>query len=164
MSSLASIQRPFRRVRSTILGVMIVALCAADGAPDALAQTPSEDLSGRWSSQKLGLVLDVSRCGAEWCGVKLNLDQSCGALALRLAPASPTGKRGELVGTLNLGDGVQAYKVSVTTMPDGAARPTEIRVLGNPNTPPQPMTRMIMFQDRLVRGSDAVCRFDGKLS
>lgn len=125
---------------------------------------PSEDLSGRWTSQRHGYVLDVTRCGAEWCGIKLNPDQSCGALALRLAPVSSTdGLRG-LVGSLILEPTVRSYKISASASPAGAMRPNEIRLLGNPNAPPQPMTRTILFQDTLVRGPEATCTAESKPS
>ena len=154
----------FRRVRAKAFSTLIVALYVVGGLGDVNAQTPAWDLSGRWTSQRHGYVLDVTRCGAEWCGIKLNADQSCGALALHLALGLAAGEQRGLIGTLNLEPIVQTYKVSATVAPFGATRPTELRLLGNPNMPPQPMSRMIPFQDSLVRGPEATCRTDGKLS
>ena len=163
-SSPDSIGTAFQCIRTLSLGAVIVALSVAGGALGVNAQTPSEDLSGRWTSQRHGYVLDVTRCGAEWCGIKLNSDQSCGALALRLAPASSMDEPRGFIGTLNLEANVQTYKVSATGTPIDATRPTEIHLLGNPNMPPQPMTRMIQFQDMLVRGLEATCSAERKLS
>ena len=154
----------FRTIRASTLSALIVALCAIGGARDLSAQMPSKDLSGRWTSQRHGYVLDVTRCGAEWCGIKLKPDQSCGALALRLTSTPSTdGLRG-LVGSLILEPTVRTYKISASTSPAGAMRPNEIHLLGNPNDPPQLLTRTILFQDTLVRGPEANCTAESKPS
>lgn len=160
----AGIRTPFLSLRTAALGALIVAVCVGMGASGAHAQSASEDLSGRWTSPRHGYVVDVTRCGGDWCGVKVNADASCGPVVMRLAPDAKSAGRRDFVGTLHLDPAAQTYQVRATVMPADTARPIEINLLGNPNVPPLPMTRMILFQDRLVRGTEPKCSSDGKLS
>ena len=151
-----------RGVRFRAWAPLIVALFAAGGASVVAAQTPVLDLSGRWTSQQLDYVLDVTRCGAEWCGIKLNADRSCGALVLRLAQPTPPSRQPWLVGTLSLDPATLKYKVSATVSSESGS--SEMMLIGNPDGPPQLGSRTIQFHDKLVRGPDAVCRPEGKVS
>lgn len=122
------------------------------------------DLAGRWTSQRHGYVLDITRCGGDWCGVKLNTDQTCGPLAMRLTNGASATERQGLVGTLALEPAVSTYKVRAHPKPADAVRPTEIHLLGNPDELPQPITRLIQFSDTLARGPEPMCKAEGKLS
>jgi hypothetical protein len=144
---------------------LIVALCATAVPNSLFAQGTAEDLSGRWTSQRHSYVLDISRCGPEWCGIKLNADRSCGAVALRLAPvAAAEPLAGRFTGTLILDPAARTYKVRAAPGPDGASRPQEIHLSGNPDFVPTIFTRSIPFQDLLVRASEPTCRTERKVS
>jgi len=130
----------------------------------AHAQGRDSDISGRWTSPQHGYVLDITRCAAEWCGIMLKADKSCGALALRLAAAPAGDGQQGLSGTLNLDPAAQTYQITARTSGPAGGPPIGLTLIGNPNTPPQPMTRMILFHDNLVRGAEAVCQADGKVS
>lgn len=149
--------------RAVALGASSLTLYATDVVHPLRAQTPNPDLSGRWTSARGSYVLDIARCGDEWCGVKLKADQSCGPLALRLSARPDAGNPHQLGGTLDLDPAVQRYQVTATSMPLDAAHPAELRLSGTPNTSGVP-TRVIPFIDQLVRGPDATCRHDGKVS
>lgn len=140
-----------------------MALCAAAVLPKAWGQTTVEDLSGRWASQRHGYTLDVTRCGAEWCGVKLKDDKSCGAVVLRLERRVVEANRPPFEGTLTLDPAARTYQVYATPSLAGAAGAPEIFLLGYIGRP-NPLSRTIPFQDTLVRGGDAVCRAENKVS
>ena len=160
---IASGIRSGHRSRQAALYASIMALCAIVATGPLAAEATGPDLSGRWTSSRKDYALDITRCGDDWCGVKLKPDGACGALALRLAarpdPASPN----RLAGTLNLDPAAQVYRVGATAMPLEAGRPTELRLSGAPETSGLP-TRVIPFYDVLVRGAEATCRHDGKVS
>ena len=150
-------------IRAVVLCALIVASYAAKVVHPLRAESVKPDLSGRWTSATGNYVLDITRCGDDWCGVKLKTDQSCGALALRLAARPDATDPHRLGGTLNLDPAVQLYQVTATVTPRDAARPSELRLSGTPDTSGLP-TRVIPFSDRLVRGPDATCRRDSKVS
>lgn len=137
---------------------------AALGPAPAHATDWKADISGRWTSQKFGYVIDITRCGTEWCGIRLKADLACGALALRLSPVSTGGDQGRLNGTLTLDPAAQTYKVGATPEGPAGERPAKLFLAGNPDAPPHPLSRMILFQDSLVRGPEASCLAEGKVS
>ena len=164
MSSVAGMRAGALVRRALSLCALIVALCATGGADPLSAQTTTKpDLSGRWTSAKGTYVLDITRCGEGWCGIRLKPDQTCGALALRLSARAEATSPHRLEGTLNLEPAMQNYRVTATAKPLDAARPTELHVFGAPETSGLP-TRIIPFVDQLVRGPEAICRHDNKVS
>lgn len=163
MSFVAGMRVGARVFRTVALYSLIVAIYATGVAHPLRAQTPVPDLSGRWTSARGNYVLDITGCGDDWCGVRLKADRSCGALALRLSARPDATNPHRLAGTLNLDASVQLSRITATAMPLDAARPAELRLSGAPDTSGVP-TRVIPFIDRLVRGPDAACRHDGKVS
>ncbi|HRD78596.1 MAG TPA: hypothetical protein PK264_22105 [Hyphomicrobiaceae bacterium] len=108
------------------------------------------------------MSFDITRCGADWCGVKLGPDKSCGPVALRLAPVPQTA--GELSGSLSIDPAAQTYMVRATLLPASVGSAQTLRLIGNPNAPPQPFTRIIQFHDVLSRVSDAMCQAEAKVT
>lgn len=122
------------------------------------------DLGGRWTSDRLHYVIDIGKCGEEWCGVRLSGDGSCGAIVLSLRiPAEPNGPT-MLVGDLDVQPEVKPYKVSVTFETAGDGKPIRIEMLGDPDEAPSYMTRTIKFYDQLARTGDATCKAEPKTS
>lgn len=140
----------------------IVAICAATCPPIASAQSIVPDLAGRWSSERLGYVLDIVRCGAKWCGVRINADKSCGAKVMELVEAPVANGRAEWTGTLTLEPAAPTYQVRVAG--GSEPRPAALSIVGSIGRLPNPMTRVIPFHDRLARDGDAACRADGTTS
>ncbi len=130
----------------------------------AEAQSITYDLTGRWTSAKHKFVLDIVKCGETWCGVKINADQSCGEVALRLRHVAKAGATVMLVGRLDLQPEIEPYEVSVTFDNANNANPTEVQMLGDPNVTPSLLTRTIQFYDLLARSGDAQCKAVAKTS
>lgn len=128
------------------------------------AQTVTYDLGGRWTSDRLHYVIDIGKCGEEWCGVRLNDDEICGATVLRLRLPAETNGLAKLTGTLDLRPEVTPYKVSVTFETVGDVKPIRIEMLGDPDEAPSFMTRTIKFYDQLARTGDATCKAEPKTS
>lgn len=120
------------------------------------------DLGGRWTSDRLHYVLDIGKCGEEWCGVRLNPDQSCGAIVLRLKHIAKAGTMVGLAGHLDLGPEVESYEVSVFFDNSGNVSPDKLQIQGNPKVAPSLLTRTIKFYDLLARTGDAICKADPK--
>ncbi len=136
-------------------------------SPTTRAQSDSYDLSGRWTSASFHYVVDIGKCGTGWCGVRVNTDQSCGGVALRLAYTKTEESYVLFQGTLDLQPEIEPYQVGVSFESSAAApvaAPMEVTLLGNPNRAPDVMTRVISLSDRLVRGGDAQCKAEAKTS
>lgn len=146
------------------LAIFIGVLSAS---PTARAQSDIYDLSGRWTSKSFHYVVDIGKCGTEWCGVRVNTDQSCGGVVLRIAYLKSQEPYVLFQGTLDLQPEIEPYHVVVSLESLAAApvtAPTEVTLLGNPNRAPDVMTRVISLSDRLVRGGDAQCKAEPKMS
>lgn len=130
----------------------------------ASAETETYDLGGRWTSDRLHYVLDIAKCGEEWCGVRVGGDESCGAVALRLRWDGEEKAPIRFIGHLDLQPEIKPYEVSVTLDPAGSAKPTRIEMLGDTDEAPSFMTRTIPFYESLVRGGDAKCKTEPKTS
>ena len=96
--------------------VAVLALAAGS----ALAQAPRDGhlpapVEGRWEDKARGLVLDISRCGARFCGQRV-VDGRCDRTVLRMEP-QPTGDRPllmALTGQLDLPDEPSIPRANVT--------------------------------------------------
>ena len=69
---------------------LLAALFMAMSVVPTLAQTPSPDFAGRWRADKPALVLDITPCGASWCGVEVTDKGTCGRETLRLVQGEVT--------------------------------------------------------------------------
>lgn len=144
-------------VGTVIIGALILP-CSSG------AETVTYDLTGRWTSAHYKFVLDIAKCGEAWCGIKINVDQSCGALALRLRHVAKAGDTVMLVGRLDLQPDIKPYEVSISFLNANNASPVEVQMLGDPNEAPSFLTRTIPFYDRLARNGDAQCKPEPKTS
>ena len=80
------------RLQMPVTYNLLAALFMAVTGMPTQAQSPSPDFAGRWRADKPGLVLDITPCGAGWCGVEVTGNATCGREMLRLLPgAAPAG-------------------------------------------------------------------------
>lgn len=112
----------------TFLGLALclsAALTALGNTRGARAQTPKEGhlpapIEGRWEDKARGLVLDISRCGAKFCGQQV-IDGKCQRTVLRMDP-QPLGDRPWLMalsGQLDLLDEPSMGGASITVSGQG---------------------------------------------
>ena len=146
------------------LPVMAVLMAVVSMPVAAETQSITYDLTGRWTSANHKYVLDIVKCGEDWCGVKINADQSCGAIALRLSHVAKAGTIVMLNGRLDLQPEIEPYEVSISFDNANNANPTQIQMLGDPNEAPSLMTRTIRFYDLLARSGEAQCKAESKTS
>src|SRR4029079_16737788 len=85
-----------------LIGAMLASFCVAGMALAETERVVPADLAGRWVAEKQKLVLDVSRCGAGWCGVEV-AEGACGRTALRVAVTAAELSRDTIQGRLELG-------------------------------------------------------------
>lgn len=158
--------RPAKVIVRSILAAMVGAVCVAGMAFAQRAPLTRADFEGRWVSKDARLTLDVSRCGKGLCGVAVT-NGSCGHTALRVEEhaedaAYQTGVVRELAGRLQLAANTEPYGVRTTLTRDDSGALTLV-VSGHTGTY-SPMRRTYDYNQLLVRGGDATCRPDPKLS
>ncbi len=138
--------------------VMVAAFCVAGMALAETVPTAPPELTGRWVAQKRNLVLDISRCGAGWCGVEVRDGRTCGPIALRVELVRQSaGARHELIGRLELAAGAEPYAVEVTLFEPSDGGPIKLIISGNSGDKFEPWRRNYPFRELLARSGDAVC-------
>jgi hypothetical protein len=137
---------------------MVATFCVAGMALAQSVPAAPPELAGRWVAQKRNLVLDISRCGAGWCGVEVKDGRTCGAIALRVELVRGTGDaRPELIGRLELAAGTEPYAVEVTFFEPSDGGPLKLIISGNSGDKFEPWRRSFQFRELLARSGDAVC-------
>jgi len=146
---------------AAFLGVFCVA-GAAIADPSKISAT---DIEGRWVSEKYKLTLDVSRCGAGWCGVEVTdgaAGAACGRTALRFDAGKEAGQYVSFSGRLERAANLQSYAISASLQRrDGLLT---LSMHGNSGDDFNPFRRTFDFSDVVARAGDGVCRPDPKLS
>jgi hypothetical protein len=144
------------------LAAILVALALPEAATRVHAQPAAGapvDLSGRWGSTRLGTVIDVSRCGADWCGARVEKDGQCGRLILRLSPLSDQPLLPSAYsGTLDLSPASQKYRVTAQPVPTGSRRPDVLVFSGTAQIRGTPTVRVMPLNLELARSGDALCK------
>jgi hypothetical protein len=122
-------------------------------APAGIAELP-----GRYFSDATGTLLDIDRCGAAWCGIRLNEDSTCGDLALRFtAQEGPDGAT-RVLGSFDRRAGADRHAVKGSLhhrLSDGTAT---LSLVGEPGDRLGFIRRMYTFYDALARVGDPACR------
>ena len=139
-----------------LVGIMIAAFCVA-----AMAETTpggSPPIEGRWVAKQRHLMLDVSRCGAGWCGVEVADGKTCGATVLRLGIVQPSSvERGGLKGRIELPAEAQSYAVEASFFAPRGSGPSELIISGNTGDNFEPWRRNFPFREFFARSGDAAC-------
>ena len=135
---------------------MIAAFCVA-----AMAETMpggSPPIEGRWVAKQRHLMLDVSRCGAGWCGVEVADGKTCGATVLRLGIVQSSSVAGAgLKGRIELPAETQSYAVEVSFFAPRGGGPSELIISGNTGDNFEPWRRNFPFREFFARSGDAAC-------
>lgn len=138
--------------------VMVAAFCVAGVVLAQSVPAAPPELAGRWVAQKRSLVLDISRCGAGWCGVEVKDGRTCGAIVLRVELARPSASAGQwLIGRLELAAEAEPYAVEVRFFEPSDDGQFKLIISGNGGDRFAPMTRTFAFRELLARSGDAVC-------
>jgi hypothetical protein len=138
---------------------MVAAFCVAGMALAQSVPPAPPELAGRWVAQKRSLVLDISRCGAGWCGVEVKDGRTCGAIALRveLPRRSPAAEHA-LIGRLELAAGAEPYAVEVRFFEASDDGQFKLIISGNSGDKFEPWSRRYSpFRELMARSGDAVC-------
>jgi hypothetical protein len=150
----------------SILAAMIGTLCVVRVATADPASLKHADYEGRWVSEKL--TLDISRCGAGFCGVEV-LDKACGRTMLRVSDGETREgvvlpqNRFELLGKLQLAASTEPYGViAALTRQDSGAR--TLMIAGHTGGKYSAFRRIYDYKALLVRSGEALCRPDPKTS
>jgi hypothetical protein len=136
---------------------MVATFCVAGMALAQSVPAAPPELAGRWVAQKRNLVLDISRCGAGWCGVEVKDGRSCGAIVLRVELVQSSAGRGDLRGRLELAAAAEPYAVEVSFFEPSDGGPLKLIILGNSGDKLEPMRRTFAFRELMARSGDAVC-------
>jgi hypothetical protein len=137
---------------------MVATFCVAGMALAETTPTAPPELTGRWVAQKRNLVLDISRCGAGWCGVEVKDGRACGAIALRVELVREAGDaRPEFIGRLELAATAEPYAVEVSFFEPSDGGPLKLIISGNSGDKFEPWRRTFQFRELLARSGEAVC-------
>jgi hypothetical protein len=137
---------------------IVTAFCVAGMALAQSVPAAPPEFAGRWVAQKRNLVLDISRCGAGWCGVEVKDARTCGAIVLRVELVREAGDaRPELIGRLELAAAAEPYAVEVSFFEPRDGGPLKLIISGNSGDKFEPMRRTFAFRELMARSGDAVC-------
>jgi hypothetical protein len=142
---------------------MIGGFCVAAVAETRPGTVPP--IEGRWVAEKRNLTLDLTRCGAGWCGVEVIDGKTCGAIALRfeLVPAKDQDWEW-LRGRLELASEPQRYAVELDFFQPRDGSPIKLSIFGNSDDRFEPWRRTFAFRELMARAGDAVCPPTAKVS
>ena len=141
------------------MGAMLATFCVAGMA---MAET-ERDLAGRWVAEKQKLMLDLSRCGAGWCGVEVAAGV-CGKTVLRVAVTAADASHKTIQGRLERAAGAQSYAVEVRFFQAEPKGPVGLFMIGNSGDKIEPWRRTFPFRAEFARTGEAQCAPDPKTS
>jgi hypothetical protein len=136
------------------LATAIVGWLCVSGMAAAESALRPDDLGGRWVAKERDLTLDISPCGAAWCGVQVTGGASCGATVLHLDLEDRAWLG--FIGRLELASPTQPYAV-VATLYRAADGTPALRVHGNTGTEVNLARRTFPFSAVFVRAGDVAC-------
>ena len=143
--------RAWLRPRHLTLLVAFYAL----GSALVSAQEPNRaGIEGRWENAKHDLVLDVVRCGDQYCGRIVKSGDQCAQTVLTVAPKATTSQVSQpaFEGELALPGRGQPYKARVTLTAAG-----KMQIVGD-DVEPSFVRRSFPFYALLARVGDSRCR------
>jgi uncharacterized protein (DUF2147 family) len=122
-------------------------------------------IEGRWRTADNRLIIDIGRCGEEFCGRRVmshdeNVvsEAACERTVFSVKPAAQAGEGlSRFEGNLDLGEHGGVYKIQVQMRPATSDQTRAMRVLGWNNETPM-MSRRLPLDVEMVRAGDAKCR------
>ncbi len=156
--------------------LILTALCVAAAACQVLA-TPlhSADIAGRWQGDTYSLgrscdggrckiALDITRCGAGWCGVEVTEAKTCGGRALSLDGGTENEASVQFTGRLELAAGTEPYVVQVWLVSDADGAGPKLDIIGDTGGEFRLFRRSFPFNATLARTDEAVCTSEKPVS
>src|SRR3984893_6459166 len=131
----------------------LVASCVLASSAVLAGELDRPGVEGRWANAKKDLVLDVRRCGEQYCGRLVTSGDQCDRTVLTIVPSTTSSQRTEPAfhGELAL-PGHRTYKAWVTITKAGM-----LSIVGN-DAEPSIMRRTFPFDALLARAGDPRCR------
>ena len=138
------------RAKSSCRACMIIFMSTLASSAALAAQ----DIEGRWETKTKDLVLDISRCGQQYCGQAVNLNNQCERTVLTVA-MNATSQTFD--GELATPGRARAYKVKLSVIRDAEAGPATMVIVGD-DVEPSLVRRTFPFRALLARAGNASCR------
>lgn len=139
---------------------------AVTAANSAIELMPVEAVAGRWlvtSGESQNDRFDMARCGTAWCGVSVDKDGKCGAVAFKFAVAAEQGMGVQFAGTFTRAAGTQPYAIGISLYKTRTGSPT-LSVSGHTGESFQVYRRVYPLTMLMSREGDATCTADAKTS
>ena len=147
------IHRPLRRLdmRSPAFRACMIWSALVLSSATALA---TQGIEGRWETDARDLVLDIGRCGEQFCGQAVRSNNECDRTILTVA-VNTTSQTfdGELVAPGR----AKPYKVKISVTTDTNTDRARMVIVGD-DVEPSFVRRTFPFRALLARAGDATCR------
>jgi hypothetical protein len=141
---------------------MVAGLCVGGAAAAQTLSATGIEIEGRWTNARNTLVLDISRCGDAWCGVRVK-DNACGQTALRIAAKEiHEGTTVFFDGRFALDEKAAPYVVSATLYMNKGT--VALRLMGHPGDKLEPLRRWYPLNEPMARSGPWQCKPDAKVS
>ena len=150
-----------------MLKVILSALCVLATASSLSAAITAANIAGRWqgdswASEASGpLTLDIVACGEGWCGIKVEVNDTCGGTALKIDAGVMQDDYVQFTGTLQLASSTEPYVVHTSiftpTPDDPPGTPLKLQITGDTGGQFRAYRRSFPFEAQMVRIKDAVC-------
>lgn len=172
-------------MRSIALAFILSVLCglAAAVTPAASEPVKPSDLAGRWHNDRIwmissrspecsgdegcGLTLDIVACGTGWCGIEVNKDGGCGAVALKFDGGAVREEANASVtfdGTLELARGTEPYVIKAFMRQGDGTGPLTLSMTGDTGGEFRLFRRTFPFHATLTRTSESHCKLERPVS
>jgi uncharacterized protein (DUF2147 family) len=145
------------RVLKSGFGAGMIAVFCVVGMARATAEPDQGGLEGRWTADKRKLVLDITRCGANWCGTEVVDGKTCGKTVLTFEQSGPEEHFRGLIGRLELAAEARPYSVQVLFYEATVRDPVRLYINGNPGRRFEPWGRTFLFTEVFARAGDPAC-------
>src|SRR3984893_16244817 len=132
----------------------LVASCVLASSAVLAGELDRPGVEGRWANAKKDLVLDVRRCGEQYCGRLVTSGDQCDRTVLTIVPSTTSSHTTEPAfrGELALPGNRRTYKAWVTITTAGM-----LRIVGD-DAEPSLVRRTFPFYALLARAGDQRCR------
>lgn len=144
-------------------GVCVLAVAALIASGAAASELDASSIAGRWTGASYWekghgiLTLDIAKCGAGWCGVKVEVGETCGAVALRVGARAVDENSARFEGSLALAAGTEPYQVHVAIFPLNDDGRPQMQITGDTGGEYRAYRRSFPFEAALARVQDPVC-------
>src|SRR5215469_4571989 len=148
-----------RRRASIFVACCIIVLSLLACGVSSVQALEASAILGRWQTPDRSLIIDIGRCGEEFCGrrvvFKAQGDQECGGAVLRVKlDRPPQSNLLALVGQIDLADKGGHYAADLVITSE---RPGTLYI-GGRKEDTSPFARRLPLDVEMARVGDAVCQ------